>query len=83
MTGSRGLASVSENVFGHPGEWRVIATIRELAEQLGVSVATVSRVLNDYPDVAPDTRERVLAAIREHDFTPVRAARSLVTGRTH
>jgi LacI family transcriptional regulator len=48
-----------------------------------VSVATVSRVLNGYPDVAPETRERVLAGIKEHDFTPVRAARSLVTGRTH
>lgn len=46
-------------------------------------MATVSRVLNGYPDVAPETRARVLAAIREHDFTPVRAARSLVTGRTH
>jgi LacI family transcriptional regulator len=39
--------------------------------------------MNGYPDVAPETRERVLAGIREHDFTPVRAARSLVTGRTH
>ncbi|MGZ8567370.1 MAG: LacI family DNA-binding transcriptional regulator [Actinomycetota bacterium] len=75
------IASFSENVFGAGSG--VIATIRELAEQLGVSVATVSRVLNGYPDVAPDTRERVLAAIRESDFTPVRAARSLVTGRTH
>ncbi|MGZ8626195.1 MAG: LacI family DNA-binding transcriptional regulator [Actinomycetota bacterium] len=60
-----------------------MATIRELAEQLGVSVATVSRVLNNYPDVAPDTREKVLAAIREQDFTPDRAARSLVTGRSY
>jgi LacI family transcriptional regulator len=46
-------------------------------------VATVSRVLNDYPDVSPATRERVLAGIREHDFSPNRAARSLSTGRTH
>lgn len=60
-----------------------MATIREIAEQLGVSVATVSRVLNAYPDVAPDTRERVLAGIAELDFVPSRAARSLVTGRTH
>jgi len=43
----------------------------------------VSRVFNGYPDVAPETRERVLAAIRAHDFTPMHAARSLVTGRTH
>ena len=47
-----------------------------------MSVATVSRVLNDYPDVAPHTRARVLAGIREHDFAPARAARTLVTGRT-
>jgi LacI family transcriptional regulator len=43
----------------------------------------VSRVLNGYPDVSPETRERVLAGIEAHDFTPIRAARSLVTGRTH
>jgi LacI family transcriptional regulator len=40
-------------------------------------------VFNGYPDVAPETRERVLAAIRAHDFAPVHAARSLVTGRTN
>jgi LacI family transcriptional regulator len=57
--------------------------IRELAERLGVSVATVSRVLNDYPDVAPETRERVRAAIREERFVPDRVARSLATGRSH
>lgn len=48
-----------------------------------MSVATVSRVLNNYPDVAAETREKVLAAIREQDFSPDRAARSLVTGRSH
>jgi LacI family transcriptional regulator len=46
-------------------------------------VATVSRVVNNYPDVSAQTRERVLAAIREVEFTPDRAARSLVTGRSH
>jgi LacI family transcriptional regulator len=45
-------------------------------------VATVSRVLNNYPDVAPETRQKVMAAIREQEFTPDRAARSLVTGRS-
>jgi LacI family transcriptional regulator len=46
-------------------------------------VATVSRVLNDYPDVAPETRARVLEAIRTARFVPDRTARSLVTGRGH
>ena len=48
-----------------------------------MSVATVSRVLNDYPDVSDETRERVLATIREMDWTPDRAARLLATGRSH
>jgi LacI family transcriptional regulator len=48
-----------------------------------VSVATVSRVLNDYPDVSPETRARVWEAIRVARFVPDRTARSLVTGRGH
>jgi LacI family transcriptional regulator len=47
-----------------------------------VSVATVSRVLNDYPDVSPVTRERVWEGIRKERFVPDRTARSLVTGRS-
>jgi LacI family transcriptional regulator, galactose operon repressor len=45
-------------------------------------VATVSRVLNDYPDVSAETRERVRQAIAEEGFVPDRTARSLVTGRS-
>jgi len=49
------------------------ATIRDIADLAGVSIATVSRVLNDRPDVAPDTRENVLQVVREQGFK--RAAR--------
>ena len=59
-----------------------IATIRELARLSGVSVATVSRVLNDYSDVSPATRERVLEVARELDYTPSAAARTLVMQRS-
>jgi LacI family transcriptional regulator len=38
-----------------------LTTIREVAEQSGVSVATVSRVFNGYADVRKETRQRVLA----------------------
>ena len=38
-----------------------MSNVREIAKNLGVSVATVSRALNDKPNVRPDTRERVLA----------------------
>jgi LacI family transcriptional regulator len=58
------------------------ATIRDIAGLAGVSIATVSRVLNDRPDVAPHTREAVLRVVREHGFSTNRGARGLSSGRT-
>jgi LacI family transcriptional regulator len=48
----------------------------------GVSVATVSRVLNGYADVSAETRQRVLATARKLDYTPNAAARALVKRRS-
>src|SRR5438067_3473715 len=56
--------------------------IKDIAERLGVSVATVSRALNDKPGVAADLRRRVLELASELDFTPNMAARSLNGART-
>ena len=58
------------------------ATIRGVASAAGVSIATVSRVLNGRPDVAPDTREAVMRAVREQGFSTNRNARALSGGRT-
>ena len=58
-------------------------TITELARASGVSVGTVSRALNGYADVRPETRERIMRLARELDYTPGAAARSLVTQRSH
>jgi LacI family transcriptional regulator len=58
-------------------------TIRQLARLSGVSVGTVSRALNGYADVNPDTRERIIRLAAELDYTPAAAARSLVTQRSH
>jgi LacI family transcriptional regulator len=60
-----------------------MTTIRELARRCGVSVATVSRVFNNYPDVSEKTRARVLEIARELDYTPTAAARTLVTRRSY
>src|SRR6476646_10791686 len=57
-------------------------TIRQLARLSGVSIGTVSRALNGYSDVNPDTRERIVRLAQELDYTPA-AARSLVTQRSH
>lgn len=56
------------------------ATIYEVAKKVGVSTATVSRVLNDSPRVSKDTKRRVLEVIEELNFTPQLTARKLATG---
>ncbi|HWT95285.1 MAG TPA: LacI family DNA-binding transcriptional regulator [Solirubrobacteraceae bacterium] len=58
-------------------------TIKELARLGGVSVGTVSRALNGYADVSPETRERIQQLARELDYTPAAAARTLVTSTSH
>ena len=55
-------------------------TVREIASRSGVSVATVSRVLNGRPDVAPATREAVLRHIRDGAYVTNRIAKALATG---
>jgi LacI family transcriptional regulator len=57
-------------------------TIREIADLAGVSIATVSRVLNGRDDVADETRDLVGRVIREHGYTANRNARGLSAGRT-
>src|SRR2546423_10439984 len=57
-------------------------TIRQIADLAGVSIATVSRVLNGRDDVAPETREAVTRVIRDNGYTANRSARGLSAGRT-
>ena len=57
------------------------ASIVDVAARAGVSVATVSRALRDMPNVSPATRDRVLAAAAELDYTVSPLASGLVTGR--
>ncbi|RPI31289.1 MAG: LacI family transcriptional regulator [Chloroflexota bacterium] len=57
-------------------------TIKQLADKLGTSTATVSRVLNDRPGVSAEMRQRVLQAAQELKFRPSAAARALSTSRS-
>jgi LacI family transcriptional regulator/LacI family repressor for deo operon, udp, cdd, tsx, nupC, and nupG len=57
-------------------------TIRDVARHAGVSVATVSRVLNDIPIVRSEMRARVVDAIAELGYRPSSTARSLSLGRS-
>jgi LacI family transcriptional regulator len=57
-------------------------TLEEIAKIAGVSRSTVSRVVNDQPNVRDQVRERVWQVIRETGYQPNAAARTLVTRRT-
>jgi LacI family transcriptional regulator len=59
------------------------ASIKDVARKAGVSIASVSRVMNDHDNVREETRARVLAAVRSLRYVPHSGARSLITHRTH
>jgi LacI family transcriptional regulator len=58
-------------------------TIEDVSRATGLSRGTVSRALNDRPDISPQTRQRVLDTCRKLKYVPSQAARSLATGRTY
>lgn len=58
------------------------ATMHDVARVAGVSIKTVSNVINDYPHVRPVTRDRVRQAIEQLDYRPNLSARGLRSGRT-
>ena len=60
----------------------MVVRLKDIAEELGVSVVTVSKALGDRPDVAKATRARILERVKHHNYRPNLAARSLVTGRS-
>jgi LacI family transcriptional regulator len=58
-------------------------TIHDVAQEAGVGIGTVSRVVNNSPDVKSATRERVLAAIHRLNYKPDPIARSMISKRTN
>lgn len=56
--------------------------MKDIAESLGVSIVTVSKALRNHPDIAVETRNRILARVKELNYRPNLMARSLVTGHS-
>ena len=81
--GEKANSRPTASVVGGTGGLTRPPVMADVARLAGVSHQTVSRVLNDHPNVRPPTRDKVLAAIRELAYRPNAAARTLVTRRTH
>ena len=60
-----------------------MSSLKDLAQECGVSVATVSKALNGQPDISEATRTRVREAARRMGYVPNMAARSMKTNRTY
>ena len=60
-----------------------MVSLKDIASQCGVSVATVSKALNDHSDIGVDTKERIRRVAKEMGYVPNAAAKSMKTNRTH
>jgi LacI family transcriptional regulator len=60
----------------------MVVRLKDIAEELGVSIVTVSKALRDRPDVAKETKAKILERVKHLNYRPNLAARSLVTGRS-
>ena len=58
-------------------------TIKEVAAKCGVGIGTVSRVLNNSPHISEETRQKVLAAIKELNYVPNVAGKRLSQKRSY
>lgn len=58
-------------------------TIKEIAQKCGVSVSTVSRVLNDSPSVNPAKRAKIQAVIDDYNYQPSMFARGMISNKTN
>lgn len=59
-----------------------MANIRDIAKATGYSVSTISRVINDYPYIKEEKRQKVLAVMKEMNYIPNKTAQNLSHGKT-
>lgn len=70
------------NRLRKPGENQQNITINDIADELGLSKTTISRAISGKGRIGPETRERVLAYIKEHAYRPNLIAKSLAVSKT-
>ena len=60
-----------------------MVSLKDIAARCGVSIATVSKALNDHSDIGQETKERIRQTAKEMGYVPNAAAKSMKTNRTH
>ncbi|MFJ9500714.1 LacI family DNA-binding transcriptional regulator [Brevibacillus centrosporus] len=60
-----------------------MATIKDVAKELGISVSTVSRALNNHPDIKEQTKKEILEVMKRLNYTPNALARGLIHKKTN
>ncbi len=60
-----------------------MVSLKDIAAECGVSIASVSKALNDHRDIGPETKARIKNVAREMGYVPNAAAKSMKTNRTH
>ncbi len=62
---------------------RVMLTIKDISKMSGYSITTISRALNNYPDISKQTKEKILKICEEHGYSPSSLVRNLSTKRKY
>ena len=60
-----------------------MVSLKDIASECGVSIATVSMELNDHSDIGAETKTRIRKAAKDMGYVPNAAAKSMKTNRTH
>ena len=58
-------------------------TIKDIAKKCGVGVSTVSRALNNHPDINPETKKMILKTVEESNFVPNKDRKSTRLNSSH
>jgi LacI family transcriptional regulator len=74
------LAGAIHETRGYKG--KIMVSIKDVAKEAGVAISTVSKVLNNYPNVSADTKKKVMDVVERLGFVPNAVAASLSSKRT-
>lgn len=82
LSAGTGITYNKDIIYAVSERGGVMVTIKEIAKYCNVSIATISNIINGKPNASQETKQRVLKAIEELNYTPNYIAKNLKTRRT-